>query len=158
MTFDETTIFQRGHNLMCVDCGRRYEMLESATTEKRYIRQCAIVESRGEKEFKDAASGVCCRSCMLGGLDERGNRRASYVRARLKTMADDAFSVSRYTADCACNFALCRKFHLQRLIFGIFLAYAEDVLSLYGPWCDRRLPLRSFLHGAGDRSVLTPVK
>lgn len=101
MTFDETPKFQRGQNLACVDCECSYEMFAHATYEGRCVRQHSIVESRDEKELKGAAYGVNCRSCVLGGIDERGNWIASYVRTKLKAMADDAFSVSRYTADFA---------------------------------------------------------
>ncbi len=101
MTFDEMPICQRCPNIAWMDCECVYKVLAQATREGRCVRQHSIVEYRNEQEPKCAAYGADGRSCVLGGIDERGNWIASYVRTKLKSMAGDAFSVSRYTADFA---------------------------------------------------------
>lgn len=131
MTFDEKTICQRCKNIVWVDCKCGYEMLARATCEGRCVRHHSLVEYRNEQEFKSEADGVNCRICVLGGIDEQGNWIASYVRTKLKSMADDTFSVSRYTAEFAARavqdrFLLDTDAVLKRILDLAALRYLRD--------------------------------
>lgn len=69
---------------------------------------------------KPRALPSCATACVLipGGADGIERWIASYVRTRLRAMAGEAFSISRYTADC-----VAKKLHEQ------FLADTDAVLQ-----------------------------
>ena len=103
MTFDETRRCQCGQELVCAECECSFEMLARGPHEERCTLKHTIGDATEEKEIKGAVRGFHCCRCMVGSFDERDNGMASYVRARLRMMAGDAFAVSRHTADFAAH-------------------------------------------------------
>lgn len=150
MTLDETPIYECGQDLEGADCECSYEMLAHEPCEEACAWQHAIVESHKEKESMGAACGINCRSRVLGSIDERGNWIASYVRTRLRTMADDAIPISRHTADFAAR-AVRHRFLsdtdavLQRILDLAALRYLRDGSSTLTQE-DVEVALRSLEH------------
>ena len=101
MTFDETPRCCSVQDFGCTECEFGFELLAAGPHEERHAINHTIAESTKETELKCGAHAFNNRRCVARCIDERGDWIASYVRTRLRTMAGDAFPISRYTADIA---------------------------------------------------------
>ncbi|WP_413186483.1 hypothetical protein [Paraburkholderia sacchari] len=100
MTREETPRCPRDQNVVGGPCECSLEMLDHGASEERRTVKQTIDESTAEKEIHGAVAGCRCL-CNVKCGNERDNWIASYVRTRLRTMADDTFAMSRCTAEFA---------------------------------------------------------
>ncbi len=130
MKSDETPQCRRRH-LACAECECRFELPARGSQEARCARKHSIAESTQKDETDELARRLHCARCLTGHFVETDNAIASYVRARLRMMATDVFSVSRHTADLAAR-ALRDRFlsdtdaMLKRILDLAALRYLRD--------------------------------
>ena len=131
MKSDETLQCRRRQGLACAECECRFELPARGSQEARCARNHTIAEPTEEKETDELARSLHCGRCLTGHFVEKDNAIASYVRARLRMMATDVFSVSRHTADFAAR-ALQDRFlsdtdaMLKRILDLAALRYLKD--------------------------------
>lgn len=101
MKFDEALRGEHGQDLVCTNCGRSQERPVHARHGDQWPPKHTNAKSPDAKEIKEVAVGVHCRRWVIGCIDQRDSWIASYVRTRLRTMAVDAFPISRHTTDVA---------------------------------------------------------
>ena len=131
MKADDTPQCRRRQDLACDERKCRFELPVRGSQEARCACKQTIAESTEEKETDELTRSLHCGRCLTGHFVERDNAIASYVRARLRMMATDVFSVSRHTADLAAR-ALQDRFlsdtdaMLKRILDLAALRYLKD--------------------------------
>ena len=103
MTRDELPTCWRGRNPMCSACQCSFDTITHGPCGQQRAWKWPSAESTQANVLCREEHGFDC--CTSGARSVAGQDTwiASYVRTKLRTMAGDAFLISRHTVDCIAN-------------------------------------------------------